>query len=75
VLLEDSVEVVRTSEDNPFPYPLYSYIDDDGVAWLTNNEGKFLYRWKDGKQLNDMNRLLFPVNNIAVRSICKRNRE
>ena len=75
VLLEDSVEVVRTSEDNPFPYPLYSYIDDDGVAWLTNNEGKFLYRWKDGKPLNDMNRLLFPVNNIAVRSICKRNRE
>ena len=75
VSVGDSVEVVRISETSPFPYPLYSYMDDGGVTWLTNNEGKFLYRWKDGRRLDDMSRLLYPINDITVRTICKRDHE
>ena len=62
--------IVADAEDTkPFPYPLYSFVDDKGVTWLTNNEGKALYRWKDGKRLDDMNHLLFPIHETTIRAL------
>jgi signal transduction histidine kinase len=63
------VVVMEAESTKPFPYPFYSYTDDSGVCWLTNNEGKALYGWKNGQLLNDVNRLLAPFNDITIRSM------
>lgn len=60
---------VRAENVVPFPYPLFSYPDSTGVTWLTNHEGKGLYRWKRGKRLTDLDELLRPVSKMAVRAI------
>ena len=65
----NEVTVVDAEDTKPFPYPLYSFSDNKGVTWLTNNEGKSLYRWKDGKQMNDMEQLLFPMHETVVRAL------
>ena len=69
VPVKGQVQVVSSEDTKPFPYPLYSIIDDKGVTWLTDNEGKALYRWKDGKRLEDMNLLLFPIHETIVRTL------
>ncbi len=69
VEIDGTVHVVSSESEKPFPYPLFSCADDAGVTWLTNNEGKGLYRWKDGKRLADMNLLLAPIQNIAIRAV------
>ena len=69
VVTGNEVKVVEADDTKPFPYPLYSFIDDKGVTWLTNNEGKALYRWKDGKRLGDMEQLLFPLNETIIRAL------
>jgi signal transduction histidine kinase len=72
---EDADIVVKAETEKPFPYPLFSYLDPSGVTWLTNNEGKGLYRWKDGKRLHDMDQLLFPVHEEAISTMYVRNGE
>ena len=71
----DKMEVVGTSDTTPFSYPLFSYLDESGVTWLTDNEGKDLYRWKAGKRLGDLNQLLYPFANMSVRAMYKRQHE
>lgn len=71
--LKDSVAVIGSEETSPFPYPLFSYLDDD-ITWLTDNSGKHLYRWKDNHQLEDLN-YLYPFNEISVTAMIKRNQE
>ena len=71
----DKMEVVGTSDTTPFSYSLFSYLDDSGVTWLTDNEGKDLYRWKAGKRLADLNQLLYPFANMSVRAMYKRQHE
>ena len=69
VLTGGKATIVNAESTTPFGYPLVSYVDDNGVTWLTNNEGKMLYRWKDGKRLGDMDQLLYLVNQVSVNSI------
>ena len=69
------VDIISAESTDPFPYPLFSYTDDEGVCWLTNNEGKELYRWKDGRRLNDYPELLFPLHGVAVRAMLHINNE
>lgn len=67
--INGKVTVLDAESTKPFPYPFFSYTDDKGVCWLTNNEGRALYGWKDGQLLNDVNLLLAPFNDIIIRSI------
>ncbi len=69
VMLGDKVEVVNAETTVPFDYPQFSNTDAYGVTWLTDSEGKSLYRWKDGKRLNDMDRLLYPYHETVIRAI------
>ena len=69
VVTGNEVTVIDADDTKPFPYPLYSFADDKGVTWLTNNEGKALYRWKDGKRLGDMELLLFPLHETIIRAL------
>lgn len=65
----NKVEVIGAEEEKPFPYPLFSHLDEHGVNWLTNSEGKRLYRWKDGKKLDDLHRLLIPFEETPIQAI------
>jgi len=75
VSINGKVEVIDPETTNPFPYPLFSYTDDNGVCWLTNNEGKGLYGWKDGKRLSDINLLLTPLNDYIIHAVYRRGDE
>ncbi len=67
--------IISAESTEPFPFPLLSYVDNHGVTWLTDNEGKGLYRWQDGKRLTDMDHLLFPIRETPVRTIFTRGNE
>ena len=70
VPLFNRVETVSAETTEPFPYPLFSFLDENGVSWLTNNEGKHLYRWKDGQRLDDrIEQMIRPFENIAIRAM------
>ena len=75
VQTKDNVLVVNAEKDIPFPYPLFSYTDPTGVTWLTNSEGKGLYRWENGKRLTDYEELLYPLAKASIRSVFIRNNE
>ena len=76
-VVEDSNSgiVVDAESEKPFPYPLFTYLDSSGVIWLTNSEGKNLYRWKDGKELDDMKYLLQPIAKVATRAMLIQDKE
>ena len=67
--------VVQADDSEPFPYPLFSYCDTTGVTWLTNLEGKQLYRWKNGKRLDDLDQLLYPFSKTIIRAMYLQNDE
>lgn len=75
VPLDDSVCVMNIMATSPFPYPQFSHIDGRGVTWLTNNEGKGLYRWKYNRKLHDIEMQLFPFNDNAIRAIYNDDKE
>lgn len=69
VSINGKVEIIDAETTEPFPYPFYASTDSKGICWLTNNEGKALYAWKDGKRLNDLNRLLEPFSELLIRAV------
>lgn len=75
VMTSGQATIVSAESTKPFPYPLMSYVDDNDVTWLTDNEGKKLYRWKDGKRLDDIDQLLFSVYEMPIRAIYKQQNE
>ena len=64
-----SVVPVNVYETSPFPYPQFSCAGSRGITWLTNSDGKALYRWKGGKQLTDMDELLRPLADMVVSAL------
>ncbi len=75
VPVSQQVQVISAEATKPFPYPLYAFKDETGVTWLTNNEGKALYRWKNGQQLHDLDKMLSPIQETAVRAMYTRQNE
>ena len=71
----ESIIVVTPEVEKPFPYPLLSYLDNTGVTWLTNNDGKAIYRWKGNKELDDMKYLLRPIDNVTIRAMFVQDNE
>ena len=75
VMIGGDAIIVDAEATTPFPYPLVSHVDESGVSWLTDYEGEKLYRWRNGQRLNDMEKLLFPVYELPIRSIYTRQNE
>lgn len=75
VLIGGEAIVVSAEDTKPFHYPLLSVADGNGITWLTDNEGKRLYQWKNGKRLSDLDQLLFPVQEMPIRAIYTRQDE
>ena len=75
VKINGKVEIIDAETTKPFPYPFISYTDEQGDCWLTNNEGKELYGWRNGKPIEDFNRLLAPFSDHAIHAIYRRGDE
>jgi len=69
------VEVVSAGAQKPFPFPMFTRYDEDGLTWLTDNEGHGLYCWKDDKRQTSWDKLLYPVRNVTVRALYHKNHE
>ncbi len=75
VPLGGKVSVLNALATKPFPYPEFSYADNSGVTWLTDVEGKGLYRWKDNRRLTDLDAMLFPFSEFSVRAMYCRQQQ
>ena len=71
----NSIMVVGAEAEKPFPYPLFSYLDHTGITWLTNSEGKSLYRWKNGQDQEDLKYLLRPFEKVTIRAMFVQDNE
>lgn len=75
VPLGSKVSVLNALSEKPFAYPQFSYADNSGVTWLTDGEGKGLYRWKDNRRINDLDDLLFPFSDHTIHALYSRGSE
>ena len=64
---DGKVIVVDAIDEEPFPYPQFSYTDADGMIWLTDKSFTNLYAWKDGKRCEEYDRLVYPLRNQTIR--------
>lgn len=69
VQVDGQVKVVNAIATTPFPYPTFSMTDNEGGTWLTDNESKHLYLWKNGERQSDLDKLLFPVSEMMVSAL------
>jgi len=63
----EKVLVVDALDEEPFPYPQFSYTDKDGLIWLTDKTYTNLYAWKDGERCKEYDRLVYPLRNQTIR--------
>lgn len=74
VRVDNEVRILDAEATSPFPYPQFSFTDNTGITWLTNSEGKALYRWKNNQKLDDMDLLLHPFDEMTIRAMfCQDN--
>ena len=69
VMYQDKATIIPASATKPFPYPLFSYTDSEGILWLTNNKGKSLYALENGSKNNDWEKIASPLMDYNVRTI------
>ena len=74
VQVGDSLKVIDSEDTSPIPYPLFSWRDEQGVTWLTDNNGTNLYRWKDGRRLDDLD-YLYPFNELRITAMYQQGQE
>ena len=75
VRIDNQVEIISTEATTPFSYPQFSFTDNTGVIWLTNNEGKNIYRWKNNQRLDDLDILLHPFDDMTIRALFCEDKE
>lgn len=71
VQYEGRVITVTADATKPFPYPLFSYTDSDGITWLTDNKGKILYAMDRGKRQEMFSELVYPLMDHSVRAMMR----
>ena len=74
VQLGDSIKAIDSEATSPIPYPLFSWLDNKGVTWLTNNTGTNLYRWKDGHRLQNLS-YLYPFKELCITAMYQEGQE
>ena len=65
--------IITASATEPFPYPLFSYTDQDGILWITDNKGKKLKTLVNGNTNNTWNAFVYPLMDYSVRAIYHEN--
>ena len=72
VSYEGRVTPVAADDNRPFPYPLFSYADDQGLLWLTDNKGKQLSALKGTQKDEAMSRIVYPLMDFSVQAMTRR---
>ena len=75
VSYQGRVTPVSASDDKPFPYPLFSFADDQGTLWLTSNKGKKPYAMKNGEKDERMSQLVYPLMDYSVRAMMRHGKQ
>ena len=63
--------IIPASATSPFPYPLFSYADGNGVLWLTNNKGKRLYALVNNSWNNEWTHFVYPLMDYNIRALIR----
>ena len=63
--------IIPASATSPFPYPLFSYADGNGVLWLTNNKGKRLYALVNNSRNNEWAHFVYPLMDYNIRALIR----
>ena len=63
--------IIPASATSPFPYPLFSYADGNGVLWLTNNKGKGLYALVNNSRNNEWTNFVYPLMDYNIRALIR----
>ena len=71
VMYNGQPTIISASTTKPFPYPLFSYADQEGLLWLTNNQGKSLSVLQNGSNNDQWNKLVYPLMDYTVRTILR----
>ena len=69
VRLDGRLHVVSSDDSQPIAYPQFSTVDAQGTTWLTDNEGKHLYAWRDARRQQDFSQLLSPLGDELTRTL------
>lgn len=68
---KNAVMTVDINSNKPFPYPAFSYADNDGVLWLTNEKSRFLYAFRDGGKDEKLSSVVYPLMEYSVRAMLR----
>lgn len=68
---KNSVMTVGIGTKEPFPYPAFSYNDDDGVLWLTNEKSRSLYAFRDDVKEEHLSSVVYPLMEYSVRAMLR----
>ncbi len=69
------VTPIASDDTQAYPFPLFSYADDEGLLWLTDNKGKQLYAMQDDKMEEQLSRMVYPLMDYAVRTMKRRGQQ
>ncbi len=69
VNLDHQLVTISASTTDPISYPTFSYQDPSGVTWLTNNKGKELYAFSQGKVNSKESEYVAPLANYSFRTM------
>ena len=69
------VTPIATNNTEPFPFPLFSYADGEGLLWLTDNKGCRLFAMKDSTREEEMSRLVYPLMDYSVCAMMRRGNQ
>lgn len=69
VSYHQQVTLLTPLAEKPFPYPAFSYADNEDYLWLTNNKGKCIYAMKDGYRDEQMSRIAYPLMDFSIRAM------
>lgn len=65
----EGVKIITT--DDNITFPQYSYLDNLGYTWVTDNELYNLHATSKGKTMQSITKLVMPFRKYAVRSILR----
>jgi len=69
VSYHNEVTLISPTAVKPFPYPAFSFADNDDFLWLTNNKGKSLYAMKDGLRDDVTSGVVYPLMDFSIRAM------
>ena len=74
VMYNDDVLPVYTHTTTPFAFPMFSYADDQGVLWLTDNNGRDIYAFRNGSKDEKLSNIVYPLMDYSVRAMLHKDK-